>query len=570
VLGLSSSCTIAVDVTSAVVGAHNNTTGVVGSAETGTGTDDATATLTINPADLVITKTVTPATANPGDTITYTIAFTNTGLGLASGVVITDVVPVSVTVTSVISSGVVITDTGTSPPHVWEVADLAHGEGGVITITGQLSVTLTTGTFTNTAVITTTTVDGNASNNSSDAGMTVIADGTIVIEKVTEPAGGTGFQFTNDIPGAPTPFDLNHGQKQTFNDVLWGSYTVTETNPTVIPGGYTLTNLDCVESGANDSFGTVGTRTATIHLEAGETVTCTFTNGVDTDGDGVPDATDNCPHDANADQADLDGDGVGNVCDDTANDCSTSTGSGLATLHTSAGYFSAAAGVGIPCPNPPALDFPHGFLNFTIEGLAPGETAVVTIILPGNMPTTTQYWKCGPTVANPADHWYQIPMGDNDGDDVVTITITDGGDGDDDLAANGTITEPGGPGQPLFTLTVNKDGGGSGTVTSDPAGIYCGADCTEDYLKGTVVTLTAHPGVKSYLASWSGDCTGTGLTTQVTLDAHKTCTATFSYPVGGVVVPVNKLGLLVPWMGVAALASLVVLTVALARGRRSA
>jgi Thrombospondin type 3 repeat len=33
------------------------------------------------------------------------------------------------------------------------------------------------------------------------------------------------------------------------------------------------------------------------------------------DGDGVPDATDNCPGTANADQADGDGDGTGDACD---------------------------------------------------------------------------------------------------------------------------------------------------------------------------------------------------------------------------------------------------------------
>ena len=101
----------------------------------------------------------------------------------------------------------------------------------------------------------------------------------------------------------------------------------------------------------------------------------------------------------------------------------------------------------------------------------------------------------------------------------------------------------------------------------DPAGINCGADCTETYDGGTVATLTARPGVKSYLASWSGDCSGTGLTTTVTMDADKTCTAPFGYPV--VVVPVNKLGLVSPWMGLVGLASLAALTVALVRRRRA-
>ena len=41
-----------------------------------------------------------------------------------------------------------------------------------------------------------------------------------------------------------------------------------------------------------------------------------------------------------------------------------------------------------------------------------------------------------------------------------------------------------------YTLTVAKAGTGTGTVTSSPAGISCGADCSEPYSSGTVVTLT--------------------------------------------------------------------------------
>lgn len=39
-------------------------------------------------------------------------------------------------------------------------------------------------------------------------------------------------------------------------------------------------------------------------------------SSVDSDGDGVPDAEDNCPNVANADQADADEDGIGDACDD--------------------------------------------------------------------------------------------------------------------------------------------------------------------------------------------------------------------------------------------------------------
>ena len=41
----------------------------------------------------------------------------------------------------------------------------------------------------------------------------------------------------------------------------------------------------------------------------------TITVLVDTDGDGVADAADNCPGASNADQSDVDGDGVGDICD---------------------------------------------------------------------------------------------------------------------------------------------------------------------------------------------------------------------------------------------------------------
>jgi hypothetical protein len=72
-----------------------------------------------------------------------------------------------------------------------------------------------------------------------------------------------------------------------------------------------------------------------------------------------------------------------------------------------------------------------------------------------------------------------------------------------------------------LSVTVVNDG----TVTSNPPGIDCGADCSERYFTGTVVTLTATPDSGGGFASWSGDpdC----LDGVVTMTETRSCVATF-------------------------------------------
>lgn len=77
-------------------------------------------------------------------------------------------------------------------------------------------------------------------------------------------------------------------------------------------------------------------------------------------------------------------------------------------------------------------------------------------------------------------------------------------------------------------LSIKKTGTGSGTVTSSPAGISCGSDCSEEYSKDTSVTLTATPATGSKFIGWSGSCTGTKTTCTFTMDTEKTATANFS------------------------------------------
>ena len=81
-------------------------------------------------------------------------------------------------------------------------------------------------------------------------------------------------------------------------------------------------------------------------------------------------------------------------------------------------------------------------------------------------------------------------------------------------------------------LTVLKTGDGSGTVTSTPSGIVCGPDCSQAFLEGTEVTLTAAAEEGSIFDGWSGACTGTGTCT-ITLNVDTEVTASFSRPYSG-------------------------------------
>jgi uncharacterized repeat protein (TIGR02543 family) len=93
---------------------------------------------------------------------------------------------------------------------------------------------------------------------------------------------------------------------------------------------------------------------------------------------------------------------------------------------------------------------------------------------------------------------------------------------------------------PMSTLTVQKSGSGSGTVTSAPSGINCGNTCSTQFPTTNTVTLTADPAQGSTFVGWSGACSG--LSCSVTMETDKTVSAQFDVLPVFVTLTVRKSG----------------------------
>jgi PKD repeat protein len=79
-----------------------------------------------------------------------------------------------------------------------------------------------------------------------------------------------------------------------------------------------------------------------------------------------------------------------------------------------------------------------------------------------------------------------------------------------------------------YTLTISKDGTGSGTVSSSPSGIDCGSACSYPFDDGTSVDITASAASGSTFSTWSGACTGNGIPCTVVMSEARAVTATFN------------------------------------------
>ncbi|XAH25348.1 choice-of-anchor U domain-containing protein [Xylophilus sp. GW821-FHT01B05] len=211
----------------------------------------------------------------------------------------------------------------------------------------------------------------------------------------------------------PAPISGSIAQCRAASGSCSASYTAIETTPQV---SVTLTATpDAGQVFTGWGGDCIGTGTCTVAMDQARSVSAAFA---------LLSYTGTAPGGTGSTTAVLDSDGAGCVLDPAA------------------ASFTAPA-------NPPAgVTFPQGVFAFRATGCTSSVAApavlTVTLTYPQALPPGAQYWKFGPSAANPVPHWFVLAGATLNGN-TVSFQLTDNGDGDSDPAL-GSITDPGGPG----------------------------------------------------------------------------------------------------------------------------
>jgi uncharacterized repeat protein (TIGR01451 family) len=250
--GASATVTLVVNVAPTARGTISNTATVTGTqTDTNSANNSATTTSTANGnIDLTIAKVDSADPVIAGNTLTYTVTVTNNGPSTATNVVVTDVLPSSLTFGSATASqGTVSNNAGTVTANV---GTLAPGATATITIVTNVPSSITQQSLSNTATVTATETDTNATNNSATQTTQAIAFSSLSgfayidtnrngVRDVGElPIAGvlialSGSNFLGSTVSLQATTDSN-GQ-YTFSNLLPGTYSLQQTQPNGLQDG---------------------------------------------------------------------------------------------------------------------------------------------------------------------------------------------------------------------------------------------------------------------------------------------------------------------------------------------
>ena len=236
-----------------------------------------------------------------------------------------------------------------------------------------------------------------------------------------------GFQiyykkYVGTTPEPPTVTSVNPAsgyQGQTENVTITGNYFIGSTAVTfgssVTANSYTVDNVTQMRASITiSSSASAGTRNVSITTSCG---TGTLNNGFTILPSGQPTASVNTS--------------LGAV------NFTTSAGSILGLTNIPPSSMTCSAG---------GFIFPYGMFSYNVTNLTPGATVTVTITTPTTIPMGSKVFKCqNGNLVDFSAFSTQIDA------NTFRLTLRDGGQGDADGLANGTIVDPCGPAYPATT-----------------------------------------------------------------------------------------------------------------------
>jgi hypothetical protein len=245
------------------------------------------------------------------------------------------------------------------------------------------------------------------------------------------------------VPPQKVPCPPDQSSKASNQAVVWpynsnwdhnagfSSRSVTIIKVLPLPAG--TTDIDVYEAGWN-------------YVDQNKIIIYGAIDGTDSNGNGVLDSEEGTddpdPKTARVRQAN----GVGKILINTSNgelkDVQTMTHDDPAVTQT----------------GKPAMTFPYGVTKFRIAGLGNGDSVTLSLTFPGNVPTSAKYYK-----VSPARGWQEVAFGSNDGDNTITLTLTDGDPKTDaDGLVNGEILDPGALATKSSSASAAVSGGSGG------------------------------------------------------------------------------------------------------------